>query len=131
MATKVQISPGFHKLHSPRLTRTGNLPYWEWGHDIDDVSSSPVFDGSDTSLGSDGAPISPHPPMMLLPPGGSTNVVIIPPAGGGGCVHSGPFANMTVHLGPMQLPELGTTNTSKPLLEFIVTPSDDILPYFE
>ncbi|KXH67778.1 tyrosinase central domain-containing protein [Colletotrichum salicis] len=34
---------------------TGTFPFWEWGYDAQDPALSPVFDGSDTSIGSNGA----------------------------------------------------------------------------
>jgi len=53
---------------------TGAFPYWEWGLDCDTgVENSPVFDGSETSLG----------------------------GGGTGCLASGPFSNVTVNVGPV------------------------------
>lgn len=84
---------------------TGNLPYWEWGYDVKNPRNSPVFDGSDTSLGSDGAKVN-HLPLILAPPG-STAPVSIKPGTGGGCVFGGPFANMKTHLGPVILPVYG------------------------
>ncbi|KAK0610013.1 tyrosinase-like protein [Bombardia bombarda] len=86
----------------------GNLPYWEWGYDINSPRNSPVFDGSDTSLGSDGAFI-PHAGLQLLTPGAETPIIFAPGTGGG-CVFKGPFKDMVVHIGPVALPIYGTTN---------------------
>ncbi|KAI1657703.1 Di-copper centre-containing protein [Daldinia decipiens] len=66
---------------------TGALPYWEWGLDAGSVEKSPLFDGSETSLGSNGAKLKTNPGFF---PGGS----------GGGCVTKGPFVNYTVNFGP-------------------------------
>ncbi|KAK4235462.1 tyrosinase-like protein [Achaetomium macrosporum] len=82
---------------------TGTLPYWEWGFDINSPRDSPVFDGSETSMGSDGEYIPGHPgPEILVP--GTTEPIVLAPGTGGGCVYAGPFANMTVHLGPITQP---------------------------
>ncbi|KAL2161003.1 hypothetical protein VTH06DRAFT_8716 [Thermothelomyces fergusii] len=67
----------------------GTQPYWDWGRWADDPESSPVFDGSDTSLGGNGEYIE-H---------GATGFV--PAGNGGGCVKSGPFKDMIIHLGPV------------------------------
>ncbi|KAH8892226.1 tyrosinase-like protein [Thozetella sp. PMI_491] len=88
----------------------GNLPYWEWGHDVESPHESPVFDGSDTSLGSDGAYV-PHAGLRLPQPGGTTEVDLAPGTGGG-CIYAGPFANLSIHLGPVILPVYGSTNTT-------------------
>jgi len=88
----------------------GVLPYWEWGYDVNSPKDSPVFDGSDTSLGSDGAAI-PHQGIQLTFPG-VTTVLPLPPGTGGGCVHTGPFKDMVVHLGPVGLPQYGSTNST-------------------
>jgi tyrosinase len=88
----------------------GVLPYWEWGYDVNSLKDSPVFDGSDTSLGSDGAAI-PHQGIQLTFPG-VTTVLPLPPGTGGGCVHTGPFKDMVVHLGPVGLPQYGSTNST-------------------
>jgi len=67
----------------------GNQPYWDWGRWAIGVETSPIFDGSDTSMSGNGEKIS-H------------NATETGPAqNGGGCVLSGPFKNMTVHLGPV------------------------------
>ena len=59
------------------------FPYWEWGLDCGDMLKSPVFDGSEYSLGGNGeAPKN------------------RPKATGGGCLTKGPFSNFTVHMGP-------------------------------
>ncbi|KAM7206587.1 tyrosinase-like protein [Naviculisporaceae sp. PSN 640] len=87
----------------------GNLPYWEWGYDVNSPRDSPVFDGSDTSLGSDGAAIS-HAGLILNLPTGLT--ISFPPGTGGGCVNQGPFSNLTISLGPVVLPEYGSPNVT-------------------
>ncbi|KAK3346516.1 tyrosinase-like protein [Lasiosphaeria hispida] len=88
----------------------GNLPYWEWGYDVNSPRDSPVFDGSDTSLGSDGAAI-PHQGLQLTFPGASAPTIFAPGTGGG-CVFKGPFKGMTVHLGPVVMPIYGSPNTT-------------------
>ncbi|KAF5024537.1 hypothetical protein F66182_3300 [Fusarium sp. NRRL 66182] len=74
---------------------TGYLPYWNWFKYQDNLRKSPVFDGSATSMGSDGA---------FLQHNGSTgsNDLHIPSGLGGGCLERGPFANLTANLGPVQ-----------------------------
>ncbi|KAI0096307.1 Di-copper centre-containing protein [Hypoxylon sp. NC0597] len=66
---------------------TGAMPYWEWGLDAASVENSPIFDGSETSMGSNGAKVN------------SSNG-FFPAGSGGGCVTHGPFVNYTVNFGP-------------------------------
>ncbi|CAK7207916.1 hypothetical protein SEUCBS139899_010731 [Sporothrix eucalyptigena] len=66
----------------------GTQPYWDWGRWAKDPLSSPIFDGSDTSLSGNGQKIT-HRGQSFGPAGD-----------GGGCVTSGPFKNMSIHLGP-------------------------------
>ncbi|OAA60536.1 putative domain, di-copper centre [Niveomyces insectorum RCEF 264] len=66
----------------------GTQPYWDWGRWAADPETSPIFDGSDTSLSGNGQKIT-HKGQSFGPAGN-----------GGGCVTTGPFKNMTVHLGP-------------------------------
>jgi tyrosinase len=80
----------------------GGLPYWEWGLDADNPRKSPVFDGSDTSLGSDGEFIPGREPQVLDFPG-FDEPLILPPGTGGGCVMKGPFSDMVVRLGPYNI----------------------------
>lgn len=77
---------------------TGAFPYWEWGLDAGGVEKSPLFDGSETSMGSNGAKVN-----STGPGGGGGGF----PGGGffgggsgGGCVTTGPFKNYTVNFGP-------------------------------
>ncbi|KAK1654126.1 hypothetical protein BDP81DRAFT_457126 [Colletotrichum phormii] len=94
----------------------GALPYWEWGLDINNPAASPVFDGTELSLGSDGEFI-PHDGLQLRQPF-SNNTIKLKPGSGGGCIKSGPFQNMTVHIGPASLAQYGTTkpfNVTDPL----------------
>ncbi|KAK8004739.1 Di-copper centre-containing protein [Apiospora arundinis] len=74
---------------------TGYMPYWNWFTHLDDVTKSPVFDGSATSLGSDGE--------FFYHNGSLAGVLQIPiPSGnGGGCIAQGPFAGQQVNIGPM------------------------------
>lgn len=89
---------------------TGNLPYWEWGYDVKSPRNSPVFDGSDTSLGSDGIAV-PHEGMQIIFPG-YTDPVLFQPGTGGGCIQKGPFKDMLIRLGPVGVPNYGNTNTT-------------------
>ncbi|GAB1316771.1 Tyrosinase copper-binding domain-containing protein [Madurella fahalii] len=75
------------------------LPYWEWGLDVDGPHKSPLFDGSDTSLGSDGTFVPNRPPEVLNLIG-FPEPVILQPGTGGGCVFQGPFSDLVVRLGP-------------------------------
>ncbi|KAI3548064.1 tyrosinase central domain-containing protein [Colletotrichum filicis] len=85
---------------------TGTFPFWEWGYDAEDPTLSPLFDGSDTSIGSNGAFV-PHEGLEIHQ--AYTNVTLkLEPGSGGGCVMSGPFSKMTVNLPVVQ-------NTDTPL----------------
>lgn len=86
----------------------GTVPYWEWGLDVKNPAASPVFDGSDTSLSGNGEAI-PHQGLILTEPFNPEALIPLPPGSGGGCVKTGPFATMTVHLGPVVLAQYGTT----------------------
>lgn len=80
----------------------GTQPYWNWGKWASDPASSPLFDGSDTSLSGNGRKID-HGYNDYFPPGP-----------GGGCIYSGPFVNMTVRLGPIA-PQFNPTPAANPL----------------
>ncbi len=90
---------------------TGTVPYWEWGLDVKNPAASPVFDGSDTSLGGNGE-FFPHEGMILTEAMNPDALIPLPPGTGGGCVRTGPFANMTVHVGPVALAQYGTSNST-------------------
>ncbi|KAH6662025.1 hypothetical protein B0J14DRAFT_310949 [Halenospora varia] len=66
----------------------GTQPYWDYGR-WQDPEKSPIFDGSDSSMGGNGEKVTHK----------ATSVG--PAQNGGGCVKTGPFKNMTVHLGPV------------------------------
>ncbi|KAL7620655.1 hypothetical protein AAE478_009650 [Parahypoxylon ruwenzoriense] len=67
---------------------TGAFPYWEWGLDAGGVETSPLFDGSETSMGSNGEFVN------------NTGNAFFGRGSGGGCVKEGPFHNYTVNFGP-------------------------------
>jgi tyrosinase len=81
-------------------------PYWDWTIDWEDPRKSTVFDGSPTSLGSNGKAI-PHGNTTLNAFGISLETG---PGTGGGCVESGPFSNYTLNLGPNAFTPLGPNN---------------------
>ena len=81
----------------------GTQPYWDWTISWEDPRQSTVFDGSAWSMGSNGQSI-PHGPTNISAFG--INAALAP-ATGGGCTYSGPFANLTVNLGPVAFKPYG------------------------
>lgn len=74
--------------------------YWNWGLTADNVTKSgQVFDGTDESMSGNGAFIAGRGDLELTL--GDFPVVYLPAGTGGGCVETGPFANMSVNLGPV------------------------------
>ncbi|KAM3422209.1 hypothetical protein BST61_g2574 [Cercospora zeina] len=85
----------------------GYHPYINWPRLSNSVVNAPIFDGSDSSLGGNGAPEPAKVPIVFS--NETTPVTVVSPAGGGGCVTSGPFKNMSVNLGPVGLAGYGPT----------------------
>lgn len=73
--------------------------YWDWAKYAGDQLDSPLLDGSAYSLSGNGKAIAHGNYTYLVPK--TTYSMTIPPAAGGGCIQGGPFANMTVNLGPL------------------------------
>ncbi|KAI4912816.1 hypothetical protein J4E90_006222 [Alternaria incomplexa] len=79
----------------------GYLPYYNWAWWYEDPASSPLFDGSDTSISNGGDYVPGRNYTCVGVPTGSPDCPIkLEPGSGGGCV-SGPLANWTVTLGPI------------------------------
>lgn len=79
----------------------GAQPYWDWTKTAETgLENSPLFDGSATSLGSNGVDTD---EVGALVVGAGDNPIKLPHGSGGGCVTKGPFANYTVNLGPVGL----------------------------
>ncbi|RDI81231.1 hypothetical protein Vi05172_g8782 [Venturia inaequalis] len=76
---------------------TGYQPYWDWSS-TDTLEAHPLFDGSDTSLSGNGEAVV-HSSYVLIPTPTVLNSTT-ESGTGGGCLTSGPFANLTVNLGP-------------------------------
>ncbi|KAJ5670389.1 uncharacterized protein N7477_005752 [Penicillium maclennaniae] len=72
----------------------GYQPYWNWALSANNLSASPLFDGSETSLSGDGDRKDDWESTIRLFPSNVT----IPNGLGGGCVTTGPFANYTLNL---------------------------------
>ncbi|KAF2754987.1 tyrosinase [Pseudovirgaria hyperparasitica] len=81
---------------------TGYQPYMDWGKYAMDPENSPIFDGSATSMGSNGAFIA-HDAVGI--PSNASPSISIPTGNGGGCMTNGPFVDFPVNLGPC-LPSL-------------------------
>ncbi|KAI4616681.1 hypothetical protein J4E80_005956 [Alternaria sp. BMP 0032] len=84
----------------------GYQPYWNWFAHTDNIYKSPVFDGSDTSLGGDGEFFAHNGSLA------GARTISIPSGKGGGCVKSGPFKNTVANIGPISpgmqgFPDLG------------------------
>ncbi|KAF2686250.1 Di-copper centre-containing protein [Lentithecium fluviatile CBS 122367] len=77
----------------------GTQPYWDWGRWAASPETSPIFDGSDTSMSGQGIKTT-HNSNGQKPAGN-----------GGGCIEKGPFKDMKVNLGPMAA--LGDTSPPK------------------
>lgn len=68
----------------------GTLPYWNWFKYQDNLSASPVFDGSDTSMGGDGEYFKHNGSLV------GAGQVWLPPGKGGG-VSLGPSRCLRLH----------------------------------
>ncbi|KAH6653191.1 hypothetical protein BKA67DRAFT_625169 [Truncatella angustata] len=80
---------------------TGYQPYWDWPKYASAPEKSPIFNGDAYSLGGNGDYVE-HNGSVITPPAGVGGGDIQLAAGlGGGYVTTGPFANMTVNLGPV------------------------------
>ncbi|CBX97525.1 hypothetical protein IAQ61_007066 [Plenodomus lingam] len=77
----------------------GHQPYYNWAWWANDPKSSPLFDGSATSMSGDGEYI-PGRNYSCIPTEETCHIKLYP-SHGGGCVTSGPFKNFTVNLGPL------------------------------
>ncbi|KAJ5064834.1 hypothetical protein J3E74DRAFT_461510 [Bipolaris maydis] len=87
----------------------GYQPYWNWFSYQDDVTKSPVFDGSDTSMGGDGSFVQHNGSVA----GGGT--IFLPSGNGGGCIQSGPFKGLQINLGPVSPGMAGEPKVAQPL----------------
>ncbi|KAK5113698.1 hypothetical protein LTR62_003325 [Meristemomyces frigidus] len=101
----------------------GVMPYWNWALDADAPQDSPLFVGDEYSMGSNVAFIPDRTDTWL-----AEQNVTYPPGTGGGCLLSGPFTNLTINLGPLDLPNTNNVNSS-----FEYNPhclSRDLNPFF-
>ena len=76
------------------------MPYYNWAWWHEDPASSPLFDGSDTSIGDAGAYV-PGRNYTCLPSEAAGCPIKLEPGSGRGCI-SGPLANWTSSIGPIQ-----------------------------
>ncbi|GAB7326364.1 hypothetical protein MBLNU13_g10398t1 [Cladosporium sp. NU13] len=94
----------------------GDQPYWDWAKTAHSgLLSSPIFDGSDTSMSGNGAhAYGPNETQIILGASQGLPPVYLSTGNGGGCVQSGPFANMSVNLGPFALDIPGGVSVGPP-----------------
>ncbi|KAL2208404.1 Di-copper centre-containing protein [Sarocladium strictum] len=79
----------------------GYQPYWDWAKWATGPQDSPIFNGDKYSLGGNGEYIPHDGPVIVPPPGVGGGNISLPAGVGGGFVKTGPFADMTVNLGPV------------------------------
>ncbi|KAK4164116.1 putative tyrosinase [Cladorrhinum sp. PSN259] len=80
---------------------TGYQPYWDWPKYQNAPQNSPIFNGDPYSLGGNGEYVPHDGPVIVPPPGIGGGNIPLAAGVGGGYVNTGPFANMTVNLGPV------------------------------
>ena len=88
---------------------TGHYPYWDWPlwQSPGNLSESPLFDGTDTSLGGDGYPSDSYNCTVIGAWQNGTEICM-PQANGGGCMMSGPFVDSRANLGPFEFSQAFT-----------------------
>lgn len=86
---------GYEKALREECGYKGAQPYWNWFKYQDNLRASPVFDGSDTSMGGDGYFVAHNGSV------GGTGRIFLPSGQGGGCIASGPFKGLQTNLGPI------------------------------
>lgn len=102
---------------------TGALPYWDWTKtEQEGFANSQLFDGSATSLSGNGAPANYTDADVVILSANTTGQVILPHGTGGGCVTAGPFANMTVNLGPDGLAVMDSTTSDNSSYPYAYNP---------
>ena len=82
------------ELQSCGWPSTLGMPYWNYTL-YPDLEKSPLFDGTETSLGGNGL-YDPDSGVYVTPSG-----AVLPHGSGGGCVTKGPFAYHTVNFQPL------------------------------
>lgn len=94
----------------------GDQPYWDWAKTArTGLLSSPIFDGSDTSMSGNGVDgYSANQTDIILGAAQGLPPIYLPTGNGGGCVKSGPFAKMSVNLGPFALDVPGGISVGPP-----------------
>ncbi|KAF2259428.1 Di-copper centre-containing protein [Lojkania enalia] len=95
----------------------GAQPYWDWTLDAGNLLASPVFDGSDTSMGGNGE-YFPHGHTELQAFGLDLQ---LPPGTGGGCLKSGPFSDLIVNMGLNQTIAPPASNVTAPIPKTLET----------
>lgn len=93
---------------------TGSFPYWNWPATADNLEGSPIFNGDEYSMSSNGYFTNDDP--IVLAPGFS-----IPHGSGGGCIKSGPFVGMNATMQPIDIQFL-INGTAPPHSVFDNTP---------
>lgn len=74
----------------------GALPYWDWVKHHENITASPLFDGSPFSLSGQGLPLSPEEKEKEPPCWQIGTEITCPKGPGGGCVTDGPFKNYQI-----------------------------------
>ncbi|KAH9229139.1 hypothetical protein K456DRAFT_1923934 [Colletotrichum gloeosporioides 23] len=79
----------------------GAQPYWDWSLDAEDLEASEVFD-PESGFGGNGewVPGTFEDPEEGIPVTAEGVPVSFDGRTGDGCIPNGPFANMTIHMGP-------------------------------
>jgi tyrosinase len=91
----------------------GTQPYWDWAKTaVTGLEKSPILDGSPYSMSGNGAKVANQGPIVISAPSPGLPELVIPSGSGGGCVTSGPFKDMKVNLGPVNLSLPGNQTVS-------------------